>query len=424
MNKSVNRMKSALVDLKQQRADLIDEATKLYSDGGAQTAYRTKMDEAAQKGAAIERLIADIAEIEKEFDGSDFTPAGADERMEKSGSALLEKIRKSEKYTDAWLKHLANGINPNKAAGNPLYAPLVEGEKASKALSISGGSTPGEDGGFLVPLDFDMMVIEMAKEYIDLSELVTVVPVNTNVGWRNADATGLRTKLPKITELGKITPNQQPEFKRIDFNCEKYGDILPVSNELFADAQGLMDYLANWWTPKYIQTKNALILGLLDALVMNPIAGSTDAAKVKALKKLINTGFNTALNRRLSIVTNQTGFDEMDNWVGTDGRALLTPDLTNPDFTRFKGKPVRVGDDDLLPTVSSSVSGSAKSYNPVYVGDFKSFAYLFLRQGVRVKSTDVGGDAFETDSIKIRATCRMDIQEVNPNAVKLAGFEA
>ena len=422
MKASVNTMKSKLHDLKQNRADMMDEAIKLYSADGDQTAYREKMAAVEAAGSQIERLIADISELEKDFSGSDFTPA-ADDHAEKLGKTLLDSIRKSEKYAEAWLKHIANGVNPDKVGSNSMYAPLVDGANAAKALTICGGATPGEDGGFLVPLDFDLKVIEMAKDYIDLSDLVTVVNVNSNSGWRNADATGLRTKLPKISELGKINPNQQPEFKRIDFACEKYGDILPVSNELMADAQGLMDYLAGWWTPKYIQTKNALILSLLDALVMNPITGATDAAQIKALKKLINTGFNTAIGRRLAIVTNQSGFDAMDNWVDTTGRAMLTPDPADPNFSRFKGKAIRVGDDDLLPAVESSVSGAKKSYNPLYVGDFKSFAMLFLRQGVRIKSTDVGGDAFETDSIKIRATCRMDCQMVNPDAVKLAGFE-
>lgn len=419
MKESVNNMKVKLHDLMQQRADHVDKATKLYSESGAQDAYREEMKTVSNLGTQIDGLIRDIGEMEKTFDAGTMTPAGDGERTQQSGKALLDHIRKSEKYSSAWVKAMRGNATPSKGGSAPEFAPLMDAERASKALTITGGDPAGEDGGFLVPLDFDLKVIEMAKDYLDLSTLVTVENVASNSGWRTVDKTGTPKPMTKVVEMAKIGKNQSPKFDQIEFSCSKYGDILPVSNELMADAQGLIQYLAKWWTPLYILTKNALVLEKLNALTMEPITGTTDTAQIKAMKHLINTGLNTATARRMSILTNQTGYDMMDNWVDNNGRAMLTADPRNPNSVLFKSKPVLYADDDIL----TAVTVAGKSYAPVYVGDFKSFCTLFLRQGIRMKSTDVGGDAFETDSVMIRGTCRMDCQTVNPNALKLTGFE-
>ena len=58
----------------------------------------------------------------------------------------------------------------------------------------------------------------------------------------------------------------------------------------------------------------------------------------------------------------------------------------------------------------------------MYVGNLKAFCTLFLRQGVRIRSTDIGGDAWDTDSTEIRCTCRLDCKTVDNEAVKLTGI--
>lgn len=40
-------------------------------------------------------------------------------------------------------------------------------EPLAKALTETGGSPEGADGGFLVPQDFDDMIHEYEKEYVD-----------------------------------------------------------------------------------------------------------------------------------------------------------------------------------------------------------------------------------------------------------------
>ena len=412
----LNALKTKKTDLLQQRADSLDDAAKKYS-AGDMTGYNPAMETVKGFNGQLETLSGLISEAEKRF-GADPTPTDVDARNMFAGKALVDTIRGTEKYAAAWLEAMRKGISYDKGVGIKSLAPLYEAESAMKALTIGGGDTPGEDGGFLVPIDFDNAVQELLKEYVDLSELVNVEHVKVNSGWRVVDTSGTRTALTKVGERGKIVPGQQPSYKRVDYTCEKFGDKIIVSNELMADAKALIEFLAKWWAPKYVMTKNSLILAQLNALGFTALAGATDAEQIKSLKTLINTGLNTAHSKRATILTNSFGYDTMDNWVDANGRALLVPDLKSDGGEKFKGRPVIYADPDLIPAVEQA--GAA--YDPMYVGNLKAFCTLFLRQGVRIRSTDIGGEAWDTDSTEIRCTCRMDCQTVDENAVKFTGI--
>lgn len=414
----LNALKIKRNDLLQQRADALETATKKYS-AGDMTGYNTDMETVKGFNGQLETLNGLITEAEKSFGGEGgMLPGGVDDRNAKAGVALVDAIRGTEKYASAWLESIVKGITPDKGSSMKSLAPLYEAEAALKAMSISGGATPGEDGGFLVPVEFDNMVTELMKEYVDLSQLVNVEHVKSNSGWRAVDSTGTRTALTKVDELGSIKSGQQPSYKRVTYACSKFADKLIISNELLSDAHGLMAHIAKWWAPKFVMTKNTLILEQLNALPFAALAGSTDAEQIKALKTLLNTGLNTAHSKRATILTNSFGYNTMDNWVDGNGRPLLVPDLKNGDVEKFKNRPGVYADADEIPAVEHS--GAA--YDPMYIGNLKAFCTLFLRQGTRIRSTDIGGDAWDTDSTEVRCTCRMDCKTVDEGAVKLTGI--
>lgn len=417
---NLNTLKTKWNDLLQKRADALDAATKKY-DSGDMTGYNADMETVKGYNSQLETLNGLIAEKEKSF-GDDLFKGSSEpgQRSVKAGVSLMDTIRGTEKYANAWLESVRKGISLDKGIGVQSLSPLYEAERAAKALSIGGGVTPGEDGGFLVPIDFETRVNDLMKEYVDLSGLVTVERVNVNDGWRVYDTTGTRTALTKVDELGKLNPGKQPSFKRIAYHCSKYADKLIISNELMADANSLITYLAGWWAPKFVMTKNALILALLNALPFSALSGATDAEQIKALKTLLNTSLNTAHAKQSTILTNSFGYNAMDNWADSNGRPILVPDPKGNDFSRFKGRPVQYADADLIPAVKSA----EVSYNPIYVGNFKAFCTLFLRQGTRIRSTDIGGDAWDTDTTEVRCTCRMDCKGIDNDAVKFTGIKA
>lgn len=411
-------MKRKVLELKHDRATLLEAAEKALASGD-KTAYDTAMKDIAVKNGEIADIEKLLGEKERftQLQRAE-TPHGVPNPQERQEDAArtkqLHDLRKSNEYVRSFCKAIRNRarVDDYREEFAPLY----------KAMTLDGGTVSGEDGGFLVPIDFDTRVQMLAKDYFDLSTLVHVETVSVDAGWRNVETSAARTKLPKIAEGAAIGKDAQPKFKRIEFNCDKYGDRIAISGELMEDADGLMNYLAAWWTPKYILTKNALILSLLaDKLTFTAFAGSTDAAKVKEIKSVLNKGLNTAHSRNATLLTNAVGYDEMDNWNDAQGRPLLVPDLSG-DFSRFKGRAVRYADVDEIPNITTGTGDSAKTYAPLYIGNFSAFASLFLRSGLRIDATSIGGDAWATAGTEIRAICRMAAQAVDTDAVVARGW--
>lgn len=418
-----NKLMTKQHDLMQSRADCLEKAGKAFDSGDKET-YKRAMEQVTQYNTELEDVTNLLEQANKnwsvEMTGAQFdTFKGDHQRVAHTGQTVVDKIRGTEQYANAWLKSIRLHTAPEIDRLDADMAPLAEAENAVKAMTLGGGSTPGEDGGFLAPLDFDNQVIALAKEYVDLSKLVNVEHVQANSGWRVVETAGTRTKLPKVEEMGNLAKDKQPKFSKIKYDIEKYGERLVVSNELMSDAPGLIRYLAGWWAPKYILTINDLILTQLNAVEFAALDGTKDAEMVKALKTMLNAGLNTAHSKQATLLTNALGYDIMDGWADTTGRPLLVQDVTRADVIRFKGRPVVYADVGEIPDETHT-----SAYHPLYVGNFKAFCTLFLRSGTRIKSTDVGGDAWATDSTEIRCTCRMDCQTVDASAVKHTGFKA
>lgn len=419
--KNLNTLKQQRTDLLQKRASTLEAATKFYQEGNM-TSYNSEMEKI--KGAQgfnsqLETLDGLISEQEKSFGEEVFLETkDAQHQDMAAGSSLMDTIRGTEKYASAWIEAIKKGLTIQTGIANDKLAPLYDAERAVKSLSIGGGDPAGEEGGFLVPADFDKQIIALAKEYIDLSTLVNVENVSVNSGWRAVETGASRQPLTKVAELGTFQEKQTPKFKRVTFNCAKFGDMTIVSGELLEDYNAIISYLAKWFAPKFVLTKNMLILEQLNKLPFTALAGDTDAAQLKAMKHLLNVGLNTAHSKNATILTNSYGYDLMDGWADANGRPVLVPDPKAGDFERFKNRPVRYADPGEIPTIEQN--GAA--YHPFYVGNLKAFCSLFLRKGFRIDTTNVGGKAWETYSTEVRASCRMDAQTVDDTAVKLTGI--
>lgn len=419
-----------LINLKSQRKQAVEAYEKAFYDkqaalkSGDESTIAAATKDFDAKKLAVESICKTIDEAEGilaakgAFEDGDTGMVSLYEKQQndaahKRARTELDAIRGTKEYTKAFQTALMEGVAPAKAAGRQEFAPLL------KALTITGGDPTGSDGGYLVPLDFDGMIQQETKEFLDLSQLVNRETVGTNSGWRAVEKAGQRKKLPCIDEMGTIGKDNQPSFEKVTFTLKQYADRLPISNQLLQDVPGLLAYIAQWFGPKYILTKNDLILQLLNKQAFAAMEGATDAEKVKALKTLLNTGLNTAHSKAASILVNQNVYDEMDNWVDGNGRAMLVPDLSG-DFNKFKNRPVYCGDNDLIGTIENG----GTTYDPMYVGNFKRFATLFDRGIFEMAATNVGGDAWATNSTEIRVICRLDAQAMDTTAVKVTGFAA
>lgn len=308
----------------------------------------------------------------------------------------LRDILLSNEYARSFAYAVKNGITPKRGIGNEQCNILYN------ALTISGGNPEGEDGGFLVPEDVDHSIMEQRRALNPLSNLFTVEMVSTSKGWRvmdNAPTKGM-TALDGEIPTGGIPQDDQPQFSKIPYSLTTYGLILPISNELAGDeVANLFAYLSRWFARKQIITENTLLKTQLESLTAIPLTTGASPDVVAQLKSVLNKTLDPAISVSASILTNQTGFDYLDQLLDGMGRPLLQPDPTSGTPMLLKTRPVHMMSDKLLPNTGDTA--------PIYVGDFTQYATLFMRQHLEILSTDIGGNAFRTNSIEVRGIARM-----------------
>lgn len=387
-----------IYELKNQRATLLTDAENALNAKDMEL-YNSKMEEVKALNSQIEALDALNNENNKfSNDGIANLP----------GLTAGLTNRNDDEYLNAFFYAITNGITPKNGIGNEKVAPLYN------ALTEGGGTPTGADGGFLVPISFNNMIIEQRRQLVKLADYFNVETVTTPTGWRavdNAPTTGFAA----VDEMATIGTGDQPSFTKVTYSLSKYGLRVPVSSELMNDnTAGLMAYLARWFAKKGVITENAKLKALLDTLTPSNL---TVGSEVDALKAAITKDLDPSISANAVIITNQSGFAYLDSLKGTDGRGLIQPDPTTGAPMMFKSKPVVVlSDVELANRVVTATGATKGTYYPVYIGDYKVFGTLFQGKTLEVASTNIGGNAWVTDSTEVRGIMRLDAQKMDSAA--------
>ena len=170
-----------------------------------------------------------------------------------------------------------------------------------------------------------------------------------------------------------------------------------------------MAYLGRWFAKKLVITENYLLLAALGTPSTALTSGTITAEG--AIKKILNVSLDPAISAAAVVITNQTGFDCLDQLVDDTGRGLLQPDPTNATQKKLFGRNIRVMSDAQLPNLSTN------TYAPFYIGDMKEFATLFHKGTFEVASTDIGGDAWVKDLTEVRGIARLGVSKFDTAAV-------
>ena len=312
------------------------------------------------------------------------------------------EMRASNEYVRAFCYALRNGLSRRSGRGDENVRILYD------AMTEGGGDPAGEDGGFLVPIDIDNSIRELRRELNPLAPLFTEENVNAPTGWRVID-TAPTSAMPSIDEMGTVLNNSdQPLFGKVTYSLTKYGLRIPISNELMRDeAANLMGYLSRWFAKKLVLTENSLLITALKTLTASALTSGTITPD-SAIKTILNKTLDPAISASAVILTNQSGFDALDQLVDEMGRGLLQPDPTNATMMRMYGRRVVAVSDAQLPNTSNKPE--------FFIGDFREFATLFRKDGFEVASTDIGGNAWATDSTEVRGIARMCVSKFDTGA--------
>ena len=390
-----NKLRRRLIDLTTQRSEQLAKADAAL-EANDQAAYKAAWSQ-------VKDLDAQIQQVKDLIDAHEATPADIDRAMaeQQRGAAAFNRasvVRASNEYARAFCDAVRSRVAPNNV-NNDRFGVLMN------ALTESGND--GVDGGFLVPVDMQTRIIELMRENIDLGQLVNEEMVTTLSGYRVID-TAPTTGFTKVSEMRAIPKDDQPAFRRVPYSVEEYSLIVPISNDLLNDNDaGLMEYLARWMAKKAVITRNLLVLTKLKALAPTPVAAD---GEIKAIKRVLNKGLDPAISRGAILLANQSAYDCLDQLEDSMHRSLIQPDLTDNGFERFKKRPIHCVSDALL---ANTEAGS-----PLFIGDLKQFMTIFNRQAMEFASTNVGGNAWNTNSTEGRAIMRLDVQTMDTDAAK------
>jgi len=317
------------------------------------------------------------------------------------------RIRACNEYARAFAYAMRNGINPRTGMGNEKVKILYD------ALTEGGGTTPGEDGGFLVPEDMDHQIRELKRQMNPLSVLFNYEGVTAPTGWRVLD-TAPTTGMTLVDEMATIPTDDQPAFAKVTYALHKYSLRLPVSNELLNDeAAGLMAYLSSWFAKKQVLTENILLIAALKTLTASSIVPSgTGKTAIDGLKTVLNKTLDPAISLSSVIICNQSAFDALDQIVDDQGRGLLQPNPVDATQMRILGRPVHVVADAFLPNGTGTGTPAE-----IFIGDGHEFATLFQKDNFEIASTNIGGNAWVTDSTEIRGISRMCVSKFDTAAM-------
>ncbi|WP_025848692.1 phage major capsid protein [Paenibacillus ehimensis] len=274
-------------------------------------------------------------------------------------------------------------------------------EYERRAVMNEGGTNPAipdGDVGLVVPQDIQTQINTLMREWNDLSEYVTVENVTALSGSRVLETDADMTPFADVDEYGNIPQTDNPKFTPISYAVKKRAGFLPLTNELLSDNDAnLIGYVTNWIARKAVHTRNTKILALLKTLTPQALAD------IKAINKVLNVSLDPAISRSAALLTNQDGFDWLDNQVDGMGRPILQEDIAQPGRKMFKGRPIAVVSNRNLPSTGTSA--------PLFIGNLKQFAVVFNRRFFELASTREGGDAWRRDTTEMRTIMRDDYKQ-------------
>ena len=281
-----------------------------------------------------------------------------------------------------------------------------------KNIVTSGTDDKNGNGGLTIPVDIQTAIHELVRQQASLQNIVNVETVSTTSGSRVYEVLSDITPMAELDDEGAVIGDiDDPKLTLVKYAIHRYAGISTITNSLLKDtAANILAWIENWIAKKVTVTRNTKILEVMGNAPAKPTISNFDD-----IKDLTNNTLDPAIIATSSFITNQSGYNILSKMKDAEGRYLVQPDVTQPDRELINGKPVMVISDKWLPDIKGS--------HPLYYGDFKQAITLFDREDMSLMTTNVGGNAFETDTTKLRVIDRFDVQMIDDGAIATASFK-
>ncbi len=344
-----------LENLLKKKSDLINEMQNFINNGDVSNASKSK--------AEIDNIIVKI-ELQK------FLDEQAENEMKNKANTEPE-LKKN-------VKEKANFI---RAALKKFSGKMVT--EAENSLLLPSTTNPNGANGeaYIMPQDICTQINELMREFKSMRSIIGSLSTSAMTGAfvvENIDGT---VGLTEFSDGTAITASEDPKFTKASFSLKEYGALIDLSNTLIqmSDAN-LLSYISRYFAKKAVLTENTAIITALEKSKTKKVLDNW-----KALKSSINRDLDPAALNGTIIVTNQDGFDKLDQELDTNGRPILQPNPISPTERLFMGYPVVVFSNSQLK--STSATASKAGYAPIYYGNLQD-AVKFISTGSYQFATD------------------------------------
>jgi len=266
-------------------------------------------------------------------------------------------------------------------------------------------------GGYTVPEDIKTQINQFLQSQDSLTPLVRVSQVTTKSGARTFQRRAFSSGLVAVDELDNIASQSTPQFQRIEYTIKKYAGRYIASNELLEDTDAnIRQTMIDWIGNASRVTRNRKILEVA-RLGMSATINNLDN-----LKSVINTTLDPAFRGTAKVITNVFGFHWLDTLKDENGRYLLQDSIV------FNSRKQLFGMEVVVLSQSDLPNDSQFARVPIIIGDLKEGIELFDRNALAIRSSDVAGNAWGSDSTEWRAIERLDVVLRDHEAFVFAGI--
>lgn len=263
----------------------------------------------------------------------------------------------------------------------------------------SGLQTSGAQA--VIPSEVVTPVFEGANAKQNLAQMATVKQVSTSAGKYPISIPDPTKFLATKEELATIQ-DVDASVKNVPFTAKTYAGKIYLSNELVDDsAIDIKAEVQSQLQQLVLNTDNHNVITLLQTL------SSEKAASVDDLKKIKNTGIDPAVlgSNGSVVITNQDGYNYLDTLKDSQGRYLLTEDVTAVSGKALFGLPIAIVSNAVLPDVSSQY--------PVFIGNLPRTICAFRRNNIATNWSQ-----FDNYSQGLAVIYRGDYEFIDKNAMK------
>lgn len=261
--------------------------------------------------------------------------------------------------------------NKQKATASALRSTIkaLMGKKLTEveaALVIPSGAN-GES--YILPTDVTTKIHELVRSYKSFRPILGAMTTTAMAGSFPIENFETVSELVDFTDNTEIAEANDIKFRNVAFALKQKGALIVMGNTLLQKTDNdLIEYVASVFAKKAVITENKMAIAALKlGKTVKPV---TDMA---SLRKLYNVQISEAVKYGAVLVTNQDGFDFMDEQLDANNRPMLQPWITDPTKKAYKGVPIEVFDNSLLPTNTKKV--------PFFLGNLKMGA-SFVDDGV------------------------------------------